>query len=110
MIVLTILSRFSTRMNRGDLHECFDIGYDASADSCPVPPSTLKDLYASGQIIPSVWPPSDVLPGFSDTVRAYHRQVLDLSRKLFQIFALALGMPESYFDKCVTNLGLPPPP
>lgn len=47
----------------------------------------------------SIWP-SD-LPGFREGLYKYHRQLLRLSRRLIRIFALALHLPEDYFDEYV---------
>ncbi|KAH7028091.1 uncharacterized protein B0I36DRAFT_328598 [Microdochium trichocladiopsis] len=74
---------------RQDLSEAFNWGYDAKFDPDATPA-------ALAQKSPSIWP-SD-LPGFQEGVMAYHAQLLRFSRRLARIFALALHMPEDYFD------------
>ncbi|KAL2004721.1 hypothetical protein VTN00DRAFT_3249 [Thermoascus crustaceus] len=45
------------------------------------------------------WPKEAELPGFKDAVGSCFGEMLTLSRKLVQIFALALNLDESFFDK-----------
>ncbi|KAI1778578.1 putative isopenicillin N synthetase [Hypoxylon cercidicola] len=73
-----------------DLSEAFNWAYDAAED----PEAVDKD-----QPSVSIWP-SD-LPGFREGLYAYHTQLLRLSRRLARIFALALHLPEEYFDQYV---------
>jgi isopenicillin N synthase-like dioxygenase len=75
-----------------DHKEAFDIGYEVDED---------HPLYVDGTplIGPNEWPP---LPGFHDAVKAYYDAVFSLGARLFQGFALALGLPEDYFDAMVT--------
>lgn len=47
----------------------------------------------------SIWP-SD-LPGFKENLYAYHTQLLRFARRMTSIFALALHMPEDYFDEYI---------
>jgi isopenicillin N synthase-like dioxygenase len=46
------------------------------------------------------WPD---LPGFKPAVQAYYAAVFALGRRLFDGFALALGLEEGYFDAMVTR-------
>ncbi|XXH04180.1 hypothetical protein Hte_010593 [Hypoxylon texense] len=73
-----------------DLSEAFNWAYDAAED----PEAVNKDEPSV-----SIWP-SD-LPGFREGLYAYHTQLLRLSRRLVRIFALALHLPEEYFDEYV---------
>lgn len=41
------------------------------------------------------------MPGFREGLYAYHGQLLRLSRQLTKIFALALHLPEDFFDQYV---------
>lgn len=52
-----------------------------------------------------VWEGTSHLPGFKEDVLAYWRACLSLSRRLLRVFALALGLPEGYFDGIVTYPG-----
>ncbi|KAF6845507.1 2OG-Fe(II)oxygenase superfamily protein [Colletotrichum musicola] len=73
-----------------DLSEAFNWAYDACEDP-EAADKTEKSV--------SIWP-SD-LPGFRENLYAYHTELLRLSRRLTRIFALALRLPEDYFDEYV---------
>lgn len=75
-----------------DHKEAFDVGYPAPEDH----PLVKAKTPLIGQ---NEWP---TLPGFKDTVLDYYNTVFALGRKLFSGFALALGLPEDYFDAMVT--------
>ena len=53
----------------------------------------------------NVWPSEDDLPGFYSAIRDYYSQTLQLARHLFRLFALALKLPEGYFDDMMTHPG-----
>ncbi|KAG9776919.1 Clavaminate synthase-like protein, partial [Aureobasidium melanogenum] len=53
----------------------------------------------------NVWPDEADLPGFRDAVAEYYGQVLQLARHLFRLFALSLGLEETYFDELMTHPG-----
>ncbi len=76
-----------------DHKEAFDIGFEVSADD----PLVLANTPLLG---PNDWP---TLPGFKTAVQAYYAAIFALGRKLFGGFALALGLPEDYFDAMVTR-------
>lgn len=46
---------------------------------------------------PNVWP-DDALPAFRPSMCAWYRAMSELSRDLLRVFALALGLPERWFD------------
>ncbi|KAJ0333443.1 hypothetical protein COL5a_001150 [Colletotrichum fioriniae] len=73
-----------------DLSEAFNWAYDAQTD-----PEAVDKTENSV----SIWPID--LPGFRDNLYAYHTELLRLSRRLTRIFALALHLPEDYFDEYV---------
>jgi isopenicillin N synthase-like dioxygenase len=73
-----------------DLMEAFNWGYEAIEDPEAV------DTSAIGK---SIWP-SD-LPGFREGLYAYHTRLLQLARRLTRTFALALHLPENYFDEYI---------
>ncbi|KAL6413045.1 2OG-Fe(II) oxygenase superfamily protein [Ilyonectria robusta] len=75
---------------RQDLSEAFNWAYDPIED-----PDAVDDADPSV----SIWPSN--LPGFRKGLYAYHTQLLRLSRQLTRIFALALHLPENYFDPYV---------
>ncbi|KAJ5780517.1 hypothetical protein N7457_005677 [Penicillium paradoxum] len=87
------------------LSEAFDIGYETAMDlhkskNDPLPRDTYG-LYGDNQ-----WPSHDLLPNFSDIYIRYCAMMLSLCRKLMRIFALALDLPEGYFDSMVQNPGV----
>lgn len=64
-------------------------------------PQDTYGLYGNNQ-----WPDDDMLPNFSDTYIDYCAMMLELCRKLMRIFALALDLPEGYFDPMIRNPGV----
>ncbi|KAJ7205987.1 hypothetical protein GGX14DRAFT_367612 [Mycena pura] len=74
---------------RGDLHEGFDIGWEGSGDH---PMAGVN-----------VWPADADLPEFRDRVLAYYRAAVQLGQLLFPLFALALDLPENFFDDKTTK-------
>lgn len=74
-----------------DHKESYDIGYE------------LSDLTLARPMLgQNQWPP---LPGFKSAVLAYYEEAFALGCRLFGAFALALDLPENYFDE---NLTAPP--
>ncbi|EJM11012.1 dioxygenase, isopenicillin N synthase [Pseudomonas sp. GM18] len=76
-----------------DHKEAFDIGFEVPVDD----PLFLNRTPLLG---PNHWP--DV-PGFQSAVQNYYQAVFALGRRLFDGFALALGLEEGYFDALVTR-------
>ncbi|KAJ5690045.1 hypothetical protein N7462_004437 [Penicillium macrosclerotiorum] len=89
----------------GVLSEAFDIGYETAMDFQKSEDNTLPadtyGLYGDNQ-----WPDEETIPGFSQTYIKYCATVLELCRKLMRIFALALEIPENYFDSKVQSPGI----
>ncbi|RPD56123.1 Clavaminate synthase-like protein [Lentinus tigrinus ALCF2SS1-7] len=79
--------------NRGDLHEGFDIGWEE-----PTGTSRADDGAMTGE---NVWP--DGLPGFREAVLEYYHAAVRLGQSLFPLFALALDLPEDFFDDKTTK-------
>ncbi|MFT8671582.1 isopenicillin N synthase family dioxygenase [Acetobacter orientalis] len=71
-----------------DHKEAFDIGFEVPADN----PLVVAKTPLLG---PNNWP---TVPGFKEAAQTYYKAVFALGRTLFQGFALALGLPETYFD------------
>ena len=92
--------------SKSESKQGFNFGYEPSLDPTGgdgkyveldgSPPSAGKT---------NVWPREEDLPGFRDGVAEYYGQVLKLARHLFRLFALSLGLEESYFDNLTTHLG-----
>lgn len=71
-----------------DRKEAFDVGFDYQG--APV----------GGMLGPNLWPD---LPGFKADVADYYARVQALSRALFRGFALALRLPEDFFEDKLTG-------
>ncbi|PPQ75712.1 hypothetical protein CVT26_000953 [Gymnopilus dilepis] len=83
----------------GDLHEGFDLGWERPIQNSNSYESDTRDDGAmTGQ---NVWPAS--LPGFKEAVLRYYHQVLEVGKLLFPLFALALDLPEDFFDNKTTK-------
>jgi len=78
----------------GDVHEGFDMANELAPDDPLL--KGREALYGANQ-----WP--EGLPGFKDQMQAYFGEVLALGKRLFRAFALALDLPEDYFDPMVTK-------
>ncbi|WP_277964108.1 2-oxoglutarate and iron-dependent oxygenase domain-containing protein [Pseudomonas sp. RIT-To-2] len=76
-----------------DHKEAFDVGFEVPAND----PLVVANTPLLG---PNHWPE---VPGFKASVQAYYAAVFALGRKLFDGFALALGLQEGYFDPLVTR-------
>ncbi|KAF8177027.1 hypothetical protein BJ912DRAFT_1063716 [Pholiota molesta] len=76
----------------GDLHEGFDIGYDVEASNSG------KDGAMTGG---NVWPQN--MPEFREVITNYYHRVLHVGKLLFPLFALALDLPENFFDDKTTT-------
>jgi len=86
-----------------DLNEAFNWGYSKELD--PLAPNDLSgnieepDTPMTG---PNAWPR---MPGFKPKCAAYYAEVLSLGRRLVQLFALVLNLPEHHFDKMFSHPG-----
>jgi len=78
----------------GDLHEAIDFALEVPADD----PDVLagKSLYG-----PNAYP--DSLSGFRDAIDRYYQELYQLGKRIFQAFALALDLPENYFEDKITK-------
>ncbi|KAL4249829.1 iron/ascorbate-dependent oxidoreductase family protein [Abortiporus biennis] len=82
--------------NRGDLHEGFDIGWEELHSGA----SREDDGAMTGD---NVWPDSKTLPDFRGKVLRYYHAAVKLGQSLFPVFALALDLPEDFFDDKTTK-------
>ncbi|KKY29083.1 putative flavonol synthase flavanone 3-hydroxylase [Phaeomoniella chlamydospora] len=86
--------------------EAFNWGYEAALD-----PEGSDGKYVELDGTPpqeghtNVWPSEEALPGFHDVVKDYYIQAMRLCRHLFGLFALGLGLEETYFDSVTTHPG-----
>ncbi len=75
----------------GDLKESFSIG------PSDVPDEPYYRCAAAGpHFAPNVWPSG--IAGFEQAYREYFAAMSTLAQSLMRIFALALGLPETFFD------------
>lgn len=72
----------------GDLKETFDMAVEIAAEDPD---------YQSGNPLygPNLWP--SAMPEFRPAMQRYFGEITALSQRLYRAFALALGLPESYF-------------
>ncbi|KAJ0122598.1 flavanone 3-hydroxylase [Diaporthe amygdali] len=85
--------------------EAFNWGYEPKLDPTGGDGKYVElDLvsYPNGA---NVWPNEEDLPGFFESIRKYHGEVLTLARHLLRLFALAMELEESYFDGMTTHPG-----
>jgi isopenicillin N synthase-like dioxygenase len=74
-----------------DRKEAFDLSFDYLAEEGRRP-----------MLGPNQWPD---MPGFKDDIKAYYDATLELSKRLFRGFALALGLEE---DRLLRHVSTPP--
>jgi isopenicillin N synthase-like dioxygenase len=82
------------KQEEGDLKEGYRIGNDLAPDH----PLVRRGLPFHG---PNQWPTG--VPGFRDTMEAYFAAVHDLARQVTHAVAMALELPEDYFDDWFTT-------
>ncbi|KAF5360834.1 hypothetical protein D9756_004969 [Leucocoprinus leucothites] len=91
----------------GDLHEGFDLGWEPKplpSEQGDFSQSTMVTVRDDGVMTGgNVWPDSNTLPGFKEAVLAYYHSALKLGQLLFPLFALALDLPEAFFDDKTTK-------
>lgn len=72
----------------GDLHEGFDLGWEEQ---------DLEEMKnESAMSGGNVWP--EAVPGFKEPILNYYHEAVRLGQNLFPLFALALDLPENFFD------------
>ncbi|CAG7986459.1 unnamed protein product [Penicillium olsonii] len=103
----------TTQINKSetlDRKETFSIRYNPINDpTIPDPEKVVADgKFSDGDNADSVdfpWSGTNHLPGFRETTVEFYQRRLTLARKMIRIFALALDMPEDYFDSVTTAPG-----
>jgi isopenicillin N synthase-like dioxygenase len=86
-----LLAENTDSSNDGDLHECFDM---------VSPLAHFPGKSATGADV-NLWPES--LPELKAALDRYFEQMLDLGKRLFEMVALSLGMPEDFFLPHLTH-------
>ncbi|EGN97900.1 hypothetical protein SERLA73DRAFT_74151 [Serpula lacrymans var. lacrymans S7.3] len=92
-----LLSGNNDPNNRGDLQEGFEFGWEefnVRTDD----EKRANDGVMAGV---NVWPPD--LPEFREAVLNYYHAAVKLGKSLFPLFALALDLPETFFDDKTKN-------
>jgi isopenicillin N synthase-like dioxygenase len=89
-----------------DQKESFDLCFELPTANCQLPAANSPELPAGAVESrrnpfagANVWP---ALPGFREAVGSYYAAVFELGRRLLSGFALALDLPETFFDRFVT--------
>ncbi|EJU04295.1 Clavaminate synthase-like protein [Dacryopinax primogenitus] len=80
-----------------DRNEGFLMGYEPSLD--PSPPKLTEEQEKKLKEWTNNFPPEPELAWFQRDLKAYHSELLGLSRRLMRAFALALGVGEAWFDE-----------
>ena len=77
-----------------DLQEGYEIGLELPDDD---------PEYSAGNTLlgPNVWP--DEMPEFRRDIYRYFEESMALGKRLYRLFALALGMPECHFEPMITK-------
>ncbi|KIN94853.1 hypothetical protein M404DRAFT_1007981 [Pisolithus tinctorius Marx 270] len=78
--------------NRGDLHESFEIGWEELLAK-ENDEKRVNDGAMSGA---NIWPLEPA--GFREACLGYYHAAVGVGKVLFRLFALALDLPETYFD------------
>ncbi|KAM7515446.1 hypothetical protein LguiA_005029 [Lonicera macranthoides] len=77
-------------MDIGDYKEGYYIGIEVPEDD----PESEKPFNG-----PNVWPTTDILPGWRQTMEKYHQEALEVAKKISRIIALALDLECDFFDR-----------
>ncbi|KAG6379453.1 hypothetical protein JVT61DRAFT_11933 [Boletus reticuloceps] len=87
-----------TNNDKGDFHEGFEMGWE-EIEAKMHDEKRANDGVMAGA---NVWP-SDDCPGFREACLAYYHAAVNVGKALFPLFALALELPETYFDDKTQN-------
>ena len=89
-----------------DHREGFGWRYDPVYDPDPKDPGAVpEDIKPWIRGEDFVWEGTSHLAGFKDCLIRYWQESLGLARRMIRVFALALDLPETYFDGIVTYPG-----
>ncbi|RMX04926.1 isopenicillin N synthase family oxygenase [Corticibacter populi] len=75
--------------SKGDMHEGFDLALEVPQQD----PDVQAGVFGYG---PNQWPAA--LPGFRPALLAYHAAMIAFGHRIFAAFALALELPEDFFE------------
>ncbi|KAL4782611.1 2OG-Fe(II) oxygenase superfamily protein [Aspergillus varians] len=89
-----------------DQKETFSVRYNPLNDPTISNPSDLlADESASFTTQEYIWAGTTQLPGFKAATLDFYKARLALARRMIRLFALALHLPEDYFDAVTTHPG-----
>ncbi|KIO02516.1 hypothetical protein M404DRAFT_956974 [Pisolithus tinctorius Marx 270] len=83
--------------NRGNLHEGFTIGWEELMPK----ENDEKQVNDGAMAGANVWPLEPA--GFREACLNYYHAAVDVGKVLFHLFAIALDLPETYFDDKTRN-------
>ncbi|KAM0370714.1 hypothetical protein ACHAPY_010286 [Fusarium culmorum] len=95
----------STQINNKetkDNKETFSMRYDTRIDPSH---DCVDDINSNFDSIDFVWNGTSHLTKFRPVLTEFYQRRLTLARKLIRLFALALELPEDYFDSIITTPG-----
>ncbi|KAG9312090.1 hypothetical protein JVU11DRAFT_7374 [Chiua virens] len=83
---------------KGDFHEGFDFGFEEIEGKTNNEARSYDSAMAGG----NVWPQDDC-PEFREACLGYYHAAMNVGKILYPLFALALELPEAYFDDKTKN-------
>lgn len=92
----TQINKTETKDNK----ETFSMRYDVRND-----PLHKESSHVADELEDFIWNETSHLQGFHSTLVDFYTRRLQLARKLIRLVALALDLPEDYFDAIVTRPG-----
>ncbi|KAF5360410.1 hypothetical protein D9756_004930 [Leucocoprinus leucothites] len=87
-----LLSGNNDPYGAGDMQEGFEFGWEAIDRTSE---ARSEDGVMAGA---NVWPSEEDVPGFREAALHYYHTAVKLGKTLFPLFALALDLPETFFD------------
>ncbi|KAF9450550.1 Clavaminate synthase-like protein, partial [Macrolepiota fuliginosa MF-IS2] len=87
-----LLSGNNNPYGAGDMQEGFEFGWEALEDASK---ARREDGVMAGA---NVWPSESDVPGFRSAALQYYHAAVKLGNLLFPLLAMALGLPETFFD------------
>lgn len=92
--------------DKPDNREGFSFRYDPRHDPETKDPAAVPaDVQKWLKVEDFVWDETAHLPDFKQDMVAYWQECITLARRMIRMFALALDVPEDYFDNVVTYPG-----
>ncbi|EIN12177.1 2OG-Fe(II) oxygenase [Punctularia strigosozonata HHB-11173 SS5] len=94
-----VLSSNNDPMNRGDLHEGFEFGWEEL-----IPKVDDKKRQNDGAMAgANVWPSEEEVPYFRESLLTYYHAAVGLGQLLFPLLAIAMDLPKDFFSDKTRN-------